>query len=298
MRLAPLRRWAQEGKGSCGEVGGGAPGGWRAPGWRMLSASGGDRSKVAQAPLPTRRRRLEGARMTFVRCARVAVTGGLSGREGVGMDAAHDTSLIAPPATYRYAGTIDLKRDRRAAVVVQVVFAVVTAGFVGAAVLLDIPLRGRWPSGVVVAVTLATCLVYTWLHEATHGLLLTVLSGARSRYAVRLPYLTCGNDAFVSRRAFLAIALGPLVLWGALLAALLAVAPADLHLTLYVLTGLNVAGSAGDLYQARVAADLPRNALLRDDGRMTTILVPDVGAVATAERPVRAPADDECRGPR
>ncbi|WP_225754645.1 DUF3267 domain-containing protein [Actinotalea sp. Marseille-Q4924] len=191
------------------------------------------------------------------------------------MHAAHDAPILAPAAPYRYARTIDLKADRRAAVGVNVAFAVVAAGFVGAALLLDVPVRGTWPPALVVAVTLVACLAYMWAHEATHGVLLTVFSGAPSRYALRPPYLTCGNDAFVGRGAFLAVALGPLVLWGAVLAFLSAVAPPDLALTVYVLTALNLAGSAGDLYQARVALALPVHALLRDDGTVTTILVAD-----------------------
>jgi len=69
------------------------------------------------------------------------------------------------------------------------------------------------------------------------------------------------------------VALGPLLLWGVVLLGPLAVVPADARLTVYILCALNVAGSAGDLYQAWLAARLPGNAVLRDDGNETTVMV-------------------------
>ena len=92
---------------------------------------------------------------------------------------------------------------------------------------------------------------------------------------MRLPYLTTGNNAFVSRRAFLLSALGPLVLWGAVFLAAFALMPTDAFFTLHILSALNVAGSAGDLYQTARVLRLPAAALIRDDGRTTTVLVPD-----------------------
>ena len=109
------------------------------------------------------------------------------------------------------------------------------------------------------------------LHELTHAGLLWALTGTRPTVGVRLPYLVTGSQALLSRRTALTVALGPLVLWGLVLLGLLAVVPADLFLTVYVLVGLNLAGSAGDLLQAWRIARLPSSALVRDDGRRTTV---------------------------
>ena len=82
------------------------------------------------------------------------------------------------------------------------------------------------------------------------------------------------NEAFVGRESFLVVALGPLVLWGVVLLGLFAVVPADAYLTGYILSALNAAGSAGDLYQAWLVARLPPHAKLRDNGTETTVMVP------------------------
>jgi len=183
-----------------------------------------------------------------------------------------------PPAPelagYRHLTTLDLKADKQAARVVQLLFVVIAGAFAVAALLLDLPLASGWGRGVSVVVTLVACLLYMWAHEATHGVLLTAFSGHRSRYALRLPYLTTGNDAFVGRGVFLVVALGPLVLWGVVLLGLFVVMPSDAHLTVYILSALNLAGSAGDLFQAWWVARLPADAKLRDNGNQTTVMVP------------------------
>lgn len=177
-----------------------------------------------------------------------------------------------PPRLTDRLTTLDLK-DKKAARVVQLLFVLGALAFAAAAILLDLQLASGWGTGVSIVVSVVACLSYMWAHEATHGVLLTAFSGQPSRYAVRFPYLTTGNDAFVSRRAFVVIALGPLLLWGVVLLGLVAVVPADARLTVYILCALNVAGSAGDLYQVWLAARLPGDALLRDDGNETTVMV-------------------------
>jgi hypothetical protein len=177
-------------------------------------------------------------------------------------------------AGHRHLKTLDLKEDKQAALVVQLLFVVIAGAFGAAALLLDLRLASGWETWLTVVVTMVACLVYMWAHEATHGVLLTAFSGHRSRYALRLPYLTTGNDAFVGRGVFLIVALGPLVLWGVLLLGLFFVVPADTRLTVYILSALNVAGSAGDLFQAWWVTRLPAGAKLRDNGNQTTVMVP------------------------
>ncbi|MFC5043376.1 DUF3267 domain-containing protein [Ornithinimicrobium kibberense] len=112
------------------------------------------------------------------------------------------------------------------------------------------------------------------LHELTHAGLLWALTGTRPTVGVRLPYLVTGSQALLPRRTATTVALGPLVLWGLVLLGLLAVVPDEMFLTVYVLAGLNLAGSAGDLLQAWRVGRLPSAALVRDDGRRTTVHLP------------------------
>lgn len=189
------------------------------------------------------------------------------------------TSLVTPgvtvpPADYAVDSILDLKEDRRAAVTIQVGFAAVVGVMVALAVLLDLPLDSSWSGWVVAGVTVAACLLFMVLHELTHGLVLWVLTRVPPTYAVRLPYLVTGSQALLRRREAVAVALAPLLLWGAVLLVLLSVVPADLFLTVYVLLALNVAAASGDVLQAWVFGRLPQGALVRDDGRQTTVYLP------------------------
>ena len=188
---------------------------------------------------------------------------------------AASTAPTEVPVGYRLHSTLDLKEDPRAAVTIQVGFAAAVAGLVAAALLLDLPLDGSWHPAVVAAVTVAACVVYMVVHEATHGAVLWWLTKVRPTFAVRLPYLVTGSPALISRRQAVVVALTPVVLWGLVLLDLLRDLPAELFLTVYVVLVLNVAGSAGDALQAHAFARLPADALVRDDGRVTEVFLPD-----------------------
>lgn len=183
-------------------------------------------------------------------------------------------TVAAPRAEDRPRTVLDLEEDRGAGVAVRTGFVLVAAGMVGLALLLDLPVDSAWGTWAVALVTVLACLAYMALHELTHAGLLWTLTGTRPTVGVRLPYLVTGSQALLSRRTALTVALGPLVLWGLVLLGLLAVVPADLFLTVYVLVGLNLAGSAGDLLQAWRVGRLPSSALVRDDGRRTTVHLP------------------------
>lgn len=180
-------------------------------------------------------------------------------------------SVTIFPDEYRLASTLDLKEDRRASVTVQAGFAVTIAAMVALVPLLDLPVDSSWPRGLVGVVTVASCVVYMVAHELTHGLLLWWLTGARPTYALRLPYLVTGSRELLSRRVAIAVALAPLTLWSLVLLGLLLALPTELFLTWYVVLGLNVAASAGDVLQALLISRLPRSALIRDDGRQTSV---------------------------
>ncbi|WP_211219896.1 DUF3267 domain-containing protein [Glaciibacter superstes] len=85
------------------------------------------------------------------------------------------------------------------------------------------------------------------VHEATHGVVLQTLTTVKHSYAVRFPFLTTGNHAYLTRRSAIVVALAPAVIWGILLVAALLALPQDYLLTAYILLALNFAGSARGL---------------------------------------------------
>lgn len=58
------------------------------------------------------------------------------------------------------------------------------------------------------------------------------------------------------------------------LVTLLLTLSSQFFLPVYIVTILNFAGSSGDYFQAYAVARLPARALIQDDGKKTTVLLP------------------------
>lgn len=182
--------------------------------------------------------------------------------------------MTEPPARYRLHTAVDLKRDPKIAAAIRSVVVLVAIGAVGLAFALDLPTGGSWSTWTTVAATVTACLVYMAVHELTHGAVLRVITGARPRFALRFPYLVTGSRAYLGRRAGIVVALAPGVVWGAVLVVLLVTLPPPFFLTVYIVTALNFASSAGDYLQAYAFSRLPGTALIQDDGAVTRVFLP------------------------
>lgn len=178
------------------------------------------------------------------------------------------------PSTYGAQRTVDLKRDKGLAVAVQAVFVLVALLAVGVALLAGPSLRTDWSPVLTITVTLLACLLYMWAHEATHGLVLQALTRARPTYAVRFPFLTTGNRAYLTRRSAVVVALAPCVVWGIVLVVALLVLPQQYLLTAYIVLALNFAGSAGDYVEVYVVSQQQHDALVQDDGDRIHVFAP------------------------
>jgi len=185
------------------------------------------------------------------------------------------------PPTFREHLTVNLKRDRRLVLAVQGIFVLVAAIAVAAALLLDLSLATDWSPVITIPVTLVACLTYGAVHEATHGVVLQLLTGVRPSYSVRFPFLTTGNHAYLTRRSAVIVALAPAVGWGILLTLALLTLPQDFRLTAYIVLALNFAGSAGDVVEVHVVLQQQPDALVKDDGDEVHIFVPAGSAPVT-----------------
>lgn len=184
------------------------------------------------------------------------------------------TDAAELPDSYRRDDTIDLKKDRRLALAVQGGFVVLAALAVAVALLANLPLQSEWNPFVTIVVTVVACLVYMVVHEATHGVVLQILTKVKPSYRMRFPFLTTGGNAHLTPRSAIVVALAPLVLWAIVLIIALLVVPQDWRLTVYVVLALNFAGSSGDIVEAVVLSRQRRDALVRDDGDKIHVFLP------------------------
>ena len=178
------------------------------------------------------------------------------------------------PSDYREHQAVDLKKNRMSAIAIQAIFVVIAVVTVIVPLLFRVPLGTGWSPFLTIPVTLVAALVYMALHEATHGVMLQLITKVKPSYRVRFPFLTTGNRAYLTRRSAVLVALAPAVLWGVVLSAVLLVVPVDFRFTAYVVLALNFAGSSGDFVEAFVVTRLPRDALVKDDGDKVRVFLP------------------------
>ena len=127
-------------------------------------------------------------------------------------------NVLSLPAGYRRVGGVDLVRDRRAMLAVNLAALLLMALlFVLGIFLVPLSLRFRFGIGALAegVLLLGAVALYMVLHELVHGVLMRRYSGARPRYGFNGLYAYAGSDAYFDKRSYRIIALAPVVLWGA-----------------------------------------------------------------------------------
>ncbi|HET7034607.1 MAG TPA: DUF3267 domain-containing protein [Thermomicrobiaceae bacterium] len=131
------------------------------------------------------------------------------------------------------------------------------------------------PRRIVRALTLLS-VIMPLAHEAVHGIVARAL-GARPRFGLGAGFAYTTFAEPVSRDAYLAIGLAPLLALSGTGLALLVAWPRRAGQLLIFLVG-NAAGSTGDLWVLAQVAALPADALIRDLADGFAVYLPDDGA--------------------
>ncbi|HIQ59454.1 MAG TPA: DUF3267 domain-containing protein [Candidatus Merdivicinus intestinavium] len=131
-------------------------------------------------------------------------------------------------------------------------------------------------------VLLAGAAAYIILHEWTHGFAMGRYGKSRVQYGFTGLYAYAGSADYFPKRAYIVIALAPLVLWGVILLVFLPLVPADWFWIVYGLQIANIGGAAGDLYVVWRFRKFPGDILVRDDGVSMTVFAKEAGIPETA----------------
>lgn len=174
------------------------------------------------------------------------------------------------PADYELFQTVDLNKDKKKLVLIQVIFILVALVMVFIAIYFDLPMKNDLPIYLKIGITVVLAFIYMMVHELMHGLFIFILSKDKPTFGFRFPYLTTGSKYYYSKQNFMMILLAPVVILGIILLASLFLIPENLFMSMYIVTGLNFAGSAGDYLQAFMNKGLSKDVLIKDDGLNTT----------------------------
>lgn len=178
------------------------------------------------------------------------------------------------PDSYVEKGVIDLKKDKKISLYIQLIFILIAGVMVGLAFIFQFPIKNNLETAQKVILTIGLVFLYMIIHELTHGVFIKFYSKINPKYYFRFPYLATGSNSYFNKKCFIIITLAPVIIWGIISIILIQVLPEQYFLSLYVVIGLNFAGAAGDYVQVYTFSKLPPQALLQDDGKQTRVFLP------------------------
>jgi len=186
-------------------------------------------------------------------------------------------ALQTLPEGYREIYSIDLQRDRKAAVSVNLAALVITA-VMAVPVHFIIPVSSLFAREgslteylIRIAIFIAGLVVYMVLHELVHGIAMKHYGAKKVRYGFTGMYAFAACDEFFYRKPYIVIALAPIVVWGIVLAVINVFVPRDYFWLVYIIQICNISGAAGDLYVSAKFSRLPKDILVRDSGVGMTV---------------------------
>ena len=174
------------------------------------------------------------------------------------------------PSSYSIYQTKDLKNDKKIALLIQLIFLFIAGLMVLIAFCFKLPIKNDLSFIYKIVITIFLVFFYMIMHELTHGLIIQLLSKQKPSYRFRFPYLITGSNFYYNKKSFIMILFAPVFIWGIILITTLTFIPDSLFLSFYIVTGLNFAGSSGDFVQACLIKRLPKDILIKDDGKTTT----------------------------
>ena len=165
-----------------------------------------------------------------------------------------NTSTQTLPVGYIQSGQIDLKKDKRLAILLNIGAFIVfipmfylLPGFTALVRPESTNFSGTITIGNVLG-ALGLTVVVLIIHEIIHGLFFWIFSHGRPVFALRPLYAYAGAPAwFFPKRQYAITALGPLVIIGAVGLLLLLLAPISWIPMIAFLVALNTGGAMGDL---------------------------------------------------
>ena len=120
-------------------------------------------------------------------------------------------------------------------------------------------------------------IVYIVAHEWVHGMAIRFITGRQADFGFELKkgMAYAGCDAYLGKKAYLIIALAPLLFWGAVLFTLAHEAPDSWFWYIYGIQIMNVSGSVGDLYVTYLTLKAPEGTVVRDFGTSMMFYSPE-----------------------
>lgn len=181
-------------------------------------------------------------------------------------------AVYSLPEGYREIYSIDLQKNKRMAVVINVIALVIC-------LVMIVPVFPRFMLSMMVSMSdenggylvrlvafAALSIGYIVLHELVHGIAMKLFGTKKIKYGFTGVYAFAASDDFYPKIPYIIIALAPIVVWGIVLAAAALLVPKDWFWIVYSIQLFNISGAAGDLFVTFRFLRLPRDILIHDHG--------------------------------
>ena len=114
-------------------------------------------------------------------------------------------------------------------------------------------------------------IAYMLLYEITHGIAMKICGTKKVKYGFTGLYAFAGSNDYYDKKAYIFIALAPVVLWGLVIAIINPFVPLEWFWVVYFLQIINISGAAGDLFVTIKFSGFPKDILIRDYGVSMTV---------------------------
>lgn len=186
-------------------------------------------------------------------------------------------ALQTLPEGYREIFSVNLQKDKKMAVLINVL-ALVIAAVLGVLMHFYIPITTMFDMQAGIGaymlrflVLMAGMIVYMILHELVHGVAMKICGTKKVKYGFTGMYAFAGSDDYYGKGSYIFIALAPVVLWGVVLGIVNAIVPAEWFWVVYFIQLCNLSGAAGDLYVTVKFSRMPKDMLVKDVGIGMTV---------------------------
>ncbi len=176
------------------------------------------------------------------------------------------------PEGYEEIYSVDLQKDKKMSLLVNVLAILIAA-------LLVVPMHFLRPITLLFSMEnglgnyalrfvalLVLMVVYMVLHELVHGAAMKLCGTTKVKYGFTGLYAFAGGDDYYGKRAYIFIALAPVVLWGIVLALITPFVSLEWFWVVYLLQVSNLSGAAGDFFVTLKFSRLPQDILIKDHG--------------------------------
>lgn len=183
-------------------------------------------------------------------------------------------TVTALPENYCEVFRLDLQKDTKKAVLVNIMSLIIAAIMLASAYWIK-PYRyeGIFNLSLLKCLVLLISMVsYIFLHELVHGIFMRYYSdGVKVKYGFTGLYAYAGSEAYFCKKAYIVIALAPVVILGALLLILNVIFAKNWFWVIYFIQTVNISGAAGDIYVVYKFSKLPQDILVQDSGTAMTV---------------------------